>query len=80
MFYDLALVRFECVAKYANACKRKNKMTVKGDSIVNSVRYLTADFTKNKILLNMNLSMFYRVLSRNYCMCMSLQFCRLVNK
>ncbi len=37
--------------------KEKNKMTVKGDGIVDSVRYLTADFTKeSKILLNMILS------------------------
>ncbi len=57
IFYDKLLIRFVCDGEYANACKRKVKMTVKGDGIVDSVRYLTADFTKeNKILLNMILS------------------------
>ncbi len=50
IFYDISLVRFVCDTEYANACKRKVKMTAKGDGIVDSVRYLTADFTKeNKI-------------------------------
>ena len=38
IFYEISLVRFVC--EYANACKRKVKMTVKGDGIVDSVRYL----------------------------------------
>ncbi len=37
IFYDISLVRFVCDAEYANACKRKVKMTVKGNSIVDSV-------------------------------------------
>ena len=39
IFYDISLVRFVCDAEYANACKRKDKMTVKGDGIVDSVGY-----------------------------------------
>ena len=51
IFYDIYMVRFVCDAEYANAWKRNIKVNVKGDGIVDSVRYLTADFTKeNKIL------------------------------
>ena len=57
IFYDISLVRFVCDAEYANACKRKIKMAVKGDGIVDSVNYLSTDFSKeNTILLNMILS------------------------
>ncbi len=57
LFYGISLVRFVCDAEYANACKRKVRMTVKGECIMDSVRYRTADFTKeNQILLNMILS------------------------
>ncbi len=48
MWHITGQVRFVCDVK------EKNKMTLKGDGIVDSVRYLTIDVTKeNKVLLNM---------------------------
>ena len=56
--YDKTQVRFVCNEKYATASKRQIKTTVKGDRIVDSVRYpIIGGFTKdNTSLLNMILS------------------------
>ncbi len=83
----MSLVRFVCDAEYANACKRKVKIAVIGDGIVDSVRNLTADFTKKKDFTEYDfISRYVTMMSFPYfivfylCTTVSLHVWRLANK